>query len=83
MSAHTDTHNRDFSLEKIMSKLKFDTFLTKFWDSIHFQLTQYTVFDEESDVQVKNQQFRSPGARNVDKLPPKLYVSIHAVFFNK
>ena len=32
-------------------------------DSRHFQLAIYTVFDEESDFQVKIEQFRRPEAK--------------------
>ena len=53
--------------------------LTKFWDCLHFQLAKHAVFDEESDVQVKNKQFRSPGAKNEEKLPQKNYVLIRCV----
>ena len=45
-----------------------------FWDSRHFQLAKYKVVDEESDVQVKNQQFQRPGAKNEEKLPQKINV---------
>ena len=42
---------------------------------------KYTLFDGESDVQAKRKQFRSPGAKNDEKLPPKIYVSIRFVSF--
>ena len=40
---------------------------SKFGDSRHVHLAKYAVFDEESDVQVKNKQFRSPGAKTYEK----------------
>ena len=48
--------------------------LTKFWDSRHLQLAKYTVFDEESDFQVKNEQIRRPEAKTEEKLLQKIYV---------
>ena len=35
----------------------------KFEDSRHAQLSIYAVFDEESDVQVKNKEIRRPEAK--------------------
>ena len=35
----------------------------KFADSRHAQLSIYAVFDEESDVQVKNKKFQRPEAK--------------------
>ena len=43
--------------------LEFSYFWAKIQDSRHFQLAIYTVFDEESDFQVKIEQFRRPEAK--------------------
>ena len=46
---------------------------------------KHTAFDEESDFQVKNKKFRSPGAKTEEKLPHKnlfrLYVSSFFIWF--
>ena len=39
-------------------------FWIKFWDSRHIQVAIYTVFDEESEFQVKNSQILQPGGNN-------------------
>ena len=36
----------------------------EFWDSRCVQLAQYTVFEEEADVQLKNKQFERPEAKS-------------------
>ena len=53
---------------------KFYHIWTKFWDSRLFLWWKYIVFDKASDVQVKSKQFRSRGAKNEEKLPPKMHV---------
>ena len=50
--------------------------LTKLWDSRHFQQAQYTVFEEESDVQVKNKKFRHTGTKHEEKQQVKIYAFI-------
>ena len=42
--------------------------LMKAWDSIHFHQATYIVFEEESDVPVKNIQFQRPEAKKWGKL---------------
>ena len=37
--------------------------LITFWDSRHIQVAIYTVFDEESEFQVKNKQNLEPGGK--------------------
>ena len=39
----------------------------KHWYSEHFQQAQCTVFDEESNFQIKKDQIRSPDAKNTEK----------------
>ena len=39
------------------------SFCTNFEDSRHAQQSKYTVFDEESDVQLKNKQILEPGGK--------------------
>ena len=48
-------------------KHKFPHFLTRFWDSRPFQLSIYTVFDEESDFQVENNQILEPEGKKRKK----------------
>ena len=43
------------------------------WVSRYVQLAKYTVFDGESEFQVKNKQFPHPEAKNDGKLPLKTY----------
>ena len=38
-------------------------FWVKFWDSRHSEQSKYTVFDEESEFQVKNKQILEPGGK--------------------
>ena len=38
--------------------------LIKFWDSRHIQVAMYTVFDEESEFQIKNREKLQPGGKN-------------------
>ena len=47
--------------------------LTKFWDSRHVQLAIYTVFDEESESEVKNKQFLRPEGKNKEKRIFKIF----------
>ena len=57
------------------------SFLTRFGDSRPFQLSIYTVFDKESDVQVKHKQILEPEgkiARFGDSRPFQL--STYTVF---
>ena len=54
--------------------------LTKFGDSRHFQLAKYTVLDQESNVQVKNEQLQRPDAKNEEKLPQKVCVLLRLCF---
>ena len=37
--------------------------LINFWDSRHIKVAIYTVFDEESEFQVKNKQILDPGGK--------------------
>ena len=55
--------NPDFVFEKTKLNITFIMFLANFWDSRHFQLATYTVFDEESNFQVKNEEIRRPEAK--------------------
>ena len=54
---------------RIILENTFHHLLTIFTDSRHVRLATYSVFEEESDFQVKNKQFQSPGANNEEKLP--------------
>ena len=45
----------------------FPRMLTGFGDSRPFQLGKYTVFDEESKFQIRNQHFLEPGGKNNEK----------------
>ncbi len=47
-------------------------FGTNFWDSGHVQQSKYTVFDEESDFQVKNGQILQPEGKVRKNLPYKM-----------
>ena len=58
--------------EKLPQKKICWRILTRFWDSRPFQLSTYTVFDEESDFQVKNTQIRHPEAKNKEKRTQKI-----------
>lgn len=61
---------------KIICKNKLHRLLTKVCDYRHLQLAKFTVQGEESDIQLKNNQFRCPGAENQEKLFLKSYAHI-------
>ena len=44
-------------------------FWAEFSDSRYFQWSKYAAFDEESDFQVKTEQFQRPEAKDEEKLP--------------
>ena len=53
------------------------------WDSWHIQLAKYTVFDEESDVQVENKPIFRARRENIRKQSPrtKTSSSIHSIAY--
>ncbi len=53
--------------KKIPPPRVFGSFSSSFPDSRHAQLSIYTVFDEESDIQIKNKEIRRPEAKNEAK----------------
>ena len=58
-------------MNKSYEKCNVHNLLTKFRDVRHLQLAKDTVVAKESDFQVKNNKFRSPGAKNDEKLLQK------------
>ena len=53
----------------------------KFLDSRHFQWSIYTVFDEESDFQVKNKQTLDPGGK-IEEKPTTLTLKYSLLFYS-
>ena len=56
------------NLSRLGSSFFSATFLIKqiglYWDSGHIQLAKYEVFDEGSDVQIKDKQILEPDGKN-------------------